>query len=423
MRRLPLFIFGFLIMSHASNVQAQGRATFQKVPFGKTSQGEEVDQCILTNKNGMVVKILTYGGIIQELHVPDREGKFADVCLGFSNLEGYLAGHPYFGCITGRVANRIAKGKFTLNGKEYSLEVNNGPNSLHGGKVGFDKKVWQFISQVDGPDYQGIKLKYVSKDGEENYPGTLTTFVSYYLTDDNQLKIEYEATTDQATPLNLTNHSYFNLTGGRENVLGHKLRLNCTQYTPTDDTMIPTGAIADVAGTPLDFFSREHTIGERIEQLYPTPAKGYDHNYLVLSSNDSAKLTEAAIEKLAAKAGAENSEVKNAREQLKKQQEQLQAMSKRHQADLRYCARVTEPQSGRVMHVLTTEPGVQLYTGNFLDGKLTGKNGVIYQQHAGFCLETQHYPDSINKPQFPTTVLNPGETYRQTTIYAFSISK
>ncbi|MBL8824256.1 MAG: galactose mutarotase [Planctomycetia bacterium] len=402
MHRLPILLTGLLMMSVTTPIQAQGRATFQKVPFGKTSTGEAVDQCILTNKNGMVVKILTYGGIIQELHVPDREGKFADVCLGFSNLEGYLAGHPYFGCITGRVANRIAKGKFTLNGKEYSLEVNNGPNSLHGGKVGFDKKVWQFLSQVDGPDYQGIKLKYVSKDGEENYPGTLTTLVSYYLTDDNQLKIEYEATTDQATPLNLTNHSYFNLTGGKENVLGHKLRLNSSQYTPTDETMIPTGKVDDVAGTPLDFFSKEHTIGERIEQLYSTPAKGYDHNYLVHSAKYSAKQGQAVIEK---------------------QDEQIQSMSKRHQADLRFCASVVEPQSGRVMHVLTTEPGVQLYTGNFLDGKLTGKNGVVYQQHAGFCLETQHYPDSINKPQFPTTVLNPGETYRQTTIYAFSTSK
>ena len=256
MRRLTslsLILVAAVAMSNPATSEAQGRATIQKKAFGKTSDGSAVDQFTLTNKNGMAVKIITYGGILSEVHVPDRDGKSADVVLGHDTLEGYLAGHPYFGCLTGRVANRVAKGKFTLNGKDYTLAVNNGPNSLHGGKEGFDKKVWQFLSEVSGPDYVGIKLRYVSKDGEEGYPGTLDSQVTYSLTDANEIKIEYLATTDQPTPINLTNHAYFNLTGAEEDITGHELMLNCDKFTPTDDTLIPTGDIKDVTGTPLDF--------------------------------------------------------------------------------------------------------------------------------------------------------------------------
>lgn len=411
-----------LLMSDTSSVAAQGRATFKKEPFGKTPDGTEVEQYTLTNKNGMVVKIITYGGIIREILVPDRDGKLGDVVLGFETLDGYLQGHPFFGCITGRVANRIAKGKFSLNGKDYSLEVNNGPNSLHGGKVGFDKKVWKVLAQVDGPDYQGIKLHYQSKDGEEGYPGTLDTTVTYTLNDSNDLKIEYSATTDQATPVNLTNHAYFNLSGGKTDVLGHQLKLNCYRYTVADDTLIPTGEIKEVTGSPLDFFTREHTLGERIKDLYETPAKGYDHNFLVMSFADMLKLGKEALAKKAKDLGVDHPDVVKGAKVLAEQETLLKRAPDVMNSKLKFTARVTDPASGRVMEMKTTEPGVQLYTGNFLDGK-PGKGGTTYGKHWGVCLEAQHYPNSINTPSFPTTVLKPGETYSQTTIYTFSTAK
>jgi aldose 1-epimerase len=371
----------------------------------------------------MVAKFINYGGIITELHVPDKNGKTADVVLGFDNLKSYLDGNPYFGCITGRVANRIAKGKFTLNGKDYSLHVNNGPNSLHGGKEGFDKKVWKVLATIDGTNYQGLKLHYQSKDGEEGYPGTLDVTVTYTLTDNNELKIDYAAHSDAATPVNLTNHAYFNLTGGSANVLGHKLSLNSYRFTPTDDTLIPTGELKEVSGTPLDFFTREHTLGERIKELYDTPAKGYDHNFVITTPAEFLKLGMEALQKKAKDLGESHPEVVAARKAMEERVAALKANPNLLKNPLNKCATVTDPASGRVMTMYTTEPAVQLYTGNFLDGKVTGKGNVKYDQHFGVCLEAQHYPNSVNTPSFPNTILKPGETYHQTTVYTFSVAK
>jgi aldose 1-epimerase len=349
------------------------RPSIDKKEFGKTADGQAVDLYTLTNANGVTAKIMTYGGIITELHVPDRDGKFEDVVLGFDNLKQYLAGHPFFGAIAGRVANRIAKGKFTLDGKEYSLFINNGPNSLHGGKVGFDKKVWK-AEPTEKADGVALKMTYTSPDGEEGYPGTLCTTVTYTLTNANELRIDYTATTDKPTILNLTNHSYFNLAGPKSgDILGHELWLNADKYTPADDTLIPTGKLESVKGTPLDF-KKPTPIGARIGELKNFPGGGYDHNFAINKGGEEYTMT----------------------------------------------ARVVEPKSGRMMEVFTTEPGVQLYTGNFLDGSLKGKGGVTYHKHQGFCLETQHFPDSIHHPEFPSTVLEPGRTYKQTTIYKFS---
>jgi aldose 1-epimerase len=422
---ISLVLVAAVVMSIPAMCQAQGRATIQKQPFGKTADGTAVDQFTLTNKNGMVVKIITYGGIITETHVPDRDGQRADVMLGHSTLEGYLAGHPYFGCLTGRVANRIAKGKFTLNGKEYTLAVNNGPNSLHGGKEGFDKKVWQFLSEVSGPDYLGIKLRYVSKDGEEGYPGTLDTIVTYSLTDADEIKIEYVATTDQPTPVNLTNHAYFNLTGGKEDISGHELMLNCDKFTPTDETLIPTGELKAVTGTPLDF-TKMTAIGARIKELYAGPGKGYDHN-LVLRTDPAAKVanekleqTRMALTELGTRLGKNHPDYKAAEQILAALEQRL---GQQGGPMLKLCAKVREPKSGRTMEMYTSEPGVQFYSGNFLDGKDKGKGGVVYQKHWGFCLEAQHFPDSVNKSSFPTTILKPGDTYRQTTVYKFGVER
>jgi aldose 1-epimerase len=349
------------------------KASVVKQDFGKTKDGTPVDLFVLTNANGVQAKITNYGGIVTELHVPDRDGKLGDVVLGFDNLPSYLAGHPFFGAIAGRVANRIAKGKFTLDGKEYKLAINNGPNSLHGGLQGFDKKVWK-AEPIETADAVGVKLSYLSKDGEEGYPGDLSVTVTYALTNQNELRIDYKATTDKATPVNLTNHSYFNLAGAKSggDVLGHELMLEADNFTPVDDTLIPTGEIKPVKGTPLDF-TMPHTIGERIAQI-PKSIGGYDHNFVL---NGGGK-------------------------------------------KLALAARVREPKTGRVLEAYTTEPGVQLYTGNFLDGSSKGKGGVAYNKHAGFCLETQHYPDSINQPKFPSVVLQPAKEYRTTTVYKFS---
>jgi aldose 1-epimerase len=369
---LAIFIFSEIVRSEGKGGD-KVQAGIEKMPFGKTADGTPVDLFILTNSQGMKVHLITLGGIITELHVPDRDGKLGDVVLGFDNLEDYLKGHPFFGAIVGRVANRIAKGKFTLDGKEYSLAVNNGPNALHGGLKGFDKVVWKAVPRED-VDNLSLALTYLSRDGEEGYPGNLSASVTYTLTNRNELKIDYSATTDKATPVNLSNHSYFNLAGpasGR--VLEHEVMFAADNYTPVDDTLIPTGEIKSVKGTPLDF-TKPATIGSRINELKGDPV-GYDHNLIVRKTGAS---------------------------------------------HLPMAARVTEPKTGRILEMYTSEPGFQFYTGNFLDGKLKGKKGIVYQQHQGFCLEAQHYPDSVNHPNFPSVILRPGKTYSQTTIYKFS---
>ena len=340
-----------------------------KEPYGHTPDGQAVDIYTLTNANGIEAQITTYGGIVAVLRTPDRTGKTADVVLGFDSLDGYLAGHPYFGALCGRFANRVAKGVFTIDGVEYSLATNDGENHLHGGLKGFDKAVWAAVP-AHRNDAVGLALTHVSPDGDEGYPGALSVAVTYWLTDADALRIEYQAETDGATCVNLTNHSYFNLAGaGEGNILAHQLQIDADGYTPVGPDLIPTGETAAVAGTALDFRTAR-AIGERIEQVAP----GYDHNFVLRGQS----------------------------------------------GDLARAARVYEPTSGRVMEVHTTEPGVQLYTGNFLDGTVAGKRGVAYEQHYAFCLETQHYPDSPNQPGFPSTVLRPGKTYRQVTQYAFS---
>ncbi|HVG37999.1 MAG TPA: aldose epimerase family protein [Pyrinomonadaceae bacterium] len=348
----------------------------KKESFGKTADGEAVDIYTLTNARNIEARIMTYGGIVVSLKTPDRNGKVEDVVLGFDNLDGYLKGHPFFGALVGRYANRIAKGRFTLNGVEYKLAQNNNGNSLHGGERGFDKRVWT-AKEVGGAEGPGLELTYVSKDGEEGYPGTLTSVVTYRLTDNDELRISYAATTDKDTVLNLTNHSYFNLAGpAGGDILKHELMLNADRFTPVDAGLIPTGELKSVKGTPFDF-TQPTAIGARIngtdQQL--VLGKGYDHNFVLNRSDDTS---------------------------------------------LVLAARATEPTSGRVLEVSTTQPGVQFYTGNFLDGKVVGKAGKSYQYRYGFCLETQHYPDSPNKPEFPSVVLKPGQQYKQTTVFKFS---
>ncbi|MSU20128.1 MAG: galactose mutarotase [Pedosphaera sp.] len=345
----------------------------EKAIFGKSSDGESVEIYTLINRSGVKAKVMTYGALLTELHVPDRNGTLADVVLGFDNLESYLKGHPHFGCTTGRFANRIANGKFTLNGKNFTLAVNNGPNHLHGGIKGIDKRVWK-AAQVEHAKGQAVRFSYVSSDGEEGYPGNLHIDVTYVLTDRDQLQIDYEAKTDKPTPVNLTNHSYFNLSGaGQGDILNHELEINASHYTPVDATSIPTGEISAVAGTVMDF-TKPARIGARFNQLTNHPT-GYDHNYVLNKSRAS---------------------------------------------DLTFAAGCYEPASGRVLRVLTTEPGIQLYTANYLDGSLSGKGGKVYHANSAFCLECQHFPDSVNQPGFPSVILNPGGTYTQTTVHEFS---
>ncbi len=342
--------------------------------FGTTPEGETVRIHTLTNSAGLEVRVITYGGIIVSLRTPDRDGNFDDIVLGFDSLEGYLAKHPYFGTLVGRYANRISNGRFTLDGVEYKLARNNGDNHIHGGIKGFDKVVWR-DRPLEDDNGVGIVLEYTSADGEEGYPGKLDVQVTYTLNGNNELVCDYRATTDRATPINLTQHSYFNLAGqGTGNVLRHILELNAAAFTPNDAELIPTGEIRPVEGTPFDFRT-EMPIGARInsqdEQIQL--GGGYDHNFVVNQTGEGPSLA----------------------------------------------ARVREPMSGRVMEVHTTEPGVQLYTGNFLDGTLTGKGGRVYQHRFGFCLETQHYPDSPNRPEFPSTILRPSETYESRTVFKF----
>ena len=374
-RSLSPLIFAMFLVLGVSAARAQ---KITKESFGKTAEGESVDLYTLTNRNGMEAKITNYGGIVTALTAPDRNNKYADIVLGFNDLDSYLKGHPYFGALIGRYGNRIAKGRFTLNGTEYKLAVNNGENHLHGGLKGFDKVVWtaKSIKTKLGP---ALLLTYLSKDMEEGYPGNLTVKVVYTLTNNNELRIDYTASSDKDTVTNLTHHSYFNLAGeGNGDILSHLLTLKATRFTPTDAGSIPTGELRNVQGTPFSFL-KATAIGDRINQSDQQLqfGSGYDHNWVVNGAMGT----------------------------------------------LRQAASVYESTSGRVMDVWTTEPGIQFYTGNFLDGTLTGKSGKVYQKRTGFCLETQHYPDSPNQPKFPTTTLRKGATYRSTTIYRFTSRK
>jgi aldose 1-epimerase len=367
-------------LSAVSATAAGCSPSISKAPFGSTG-GQAVDRYTLRNCKDMEVKILTYGGILQEVSVPDRKNRVGNVTLGFDNLADYVAKSPYFGCITGRYANRIALGTFTLDGVTYHLPINNPPNSLHGGTVGFDKHVWAATPFTTSKTV-GLVLEFTSPDGDQGYPGELTTKVTYTLTQQNEIVMDYEATTDAATIVNLTNHAYWNLQGeGTSDIYDHVLELDAPSYTPVDPTLIPTGAIDPVAGTPLDF-TKPTAIGDRIrngdEQL--VIGRGYDHNWVLDRPSPSDK-------------------------------------------SLILAARVKEPDSGRVLSIYTTEPGIQFYSGNFLDGTLVGTSGHMYRQGDGFALETQHYPDSPNHANFPSTVLRPGEVYKTQTIYQFSTKK
>ena len=372
--KIPRVLVAVLwLLTIALVVQAQAGITKQS--FGKTDAGENVDIYTLRNAHGVEARITNYGGIVVSLKVPDRNGKFDDVVLGFNDLDNYLKPGPYFGALIGRYGNRIAKGRFTLNGVEYKLAVNNGENHLHGGIKGFDKVIWagNELKMKTGP---ALVLDYISNDGEEGYPGNLTVRVIYTLTNNNELKIEYSATSDKDTVTNLTHHSYFNLAGeGNGDILNTRVTINANRFVPTDAGSIPLGELRRVSGTPFDFL-KAHAIGERINQDDEQIkfGSGYDHTWVI-----------------------------NGRPGV-----------------MRLAATAYEATSGRVMQVWTTEPGVQFYTGNFLDGTLTGKAGKLYPRRSGFCFETQHYPDSPNQPSFPTTTLKKGATYKSTTIYRFS---
>ena len=353
-------------------------ATVTRAPFGRTAEGIAVEAYTLTNPQGMQVRVITYGAILQAIRVPDRAGRVDDVALGHDDLQGYLTNAPYFGAIVGRYANRIAQGRFTLDGTTYRLATNNGPNHLHGGTKGFDKAVWQAEPFQQG-DTVGVRLSHTSPAGDEGYPGTLAARVTYSLTPASELVVDYMATTDQATPVNLSQHTYFNLGGvGGGDILRHILSIDADRYTPVDSTLIPTGELASVAGTPLDFRAAT-AIGARIEQPDPQlkRGRGYDHNF-VLNRTGSG---------------------------------------------LAHAAHVLEPTNGRTLDIFTTEPGLQFYSGNFLDGTITGKGGHAYQHRSGFCLETQHFPDSPNHLSFPSTILRPGAEYRSRTVFAFGVSR
>jgi len=376
--RRPLFFnlaFMFLCIGFTARIPSLakercGSMKIIKEKFGKTASGQNVDLITLTNGRDMTVKIATYGGIVTELWVPDRHGQAGDVVLGFDNLDRYLAGHPYFGALIGRYGNRIAKGTFTLDGATYTLAGNDHGNHLHGGTIGYDKVVWA-ASEVKSADGVGVELRYLSPDKEEGYPGNLNVVVTYRLTRSNELKIDYQATTDKATPVNLTHHSYFNLAGaGKGDILGHEAWFAADRYTVVDKQLIPTGEVRSVEGTPFDF-RKVKAIGRDIAQV----EGGYDHNWVL----------------------------------------------ERKQPGLMLAARFVEPVSGRVMEMWTTEPAMQFYTGNFLDGMIRGKGGLVYPLHGAFCLEAQHYPDSPNRPDFPSTILMPGQTYRQQTVYCFFV--
>jgi aldose 1-epimerase len=344
----------------------------RKEKFGETPDGETVNIFTIKNANGVELKVSEFGATLVSLKVPDKNGKFADIILGYDNLEGYINDASYLGVIAGRYANRIAKGKFTLDGKEYTLAQNDGENHLHGGVKGFGKRVWKG-EELKTNEGKGVKFSYLSVDGEEGYPGNLENTVEYILTDNNELKIVLRSKTDKATPVNLTNHAYFNLKGeGNGTILEHKLQLNAKEYTPVDDGLIPTGEIKSVVGTPLDF-TEFHTIGSRIGEIEEKFHGGYDHNFIIAERGDSLSMV----------------------------------------------CKVVEPESGRVMEIYATMPGFQFYSGNFLNG-FKGKGGKAYNQHYGFCIEPQFYPDSPNKPNFPSCILRPGEERKEVILYKFS---
>ena len=370
MSRFAPFLCLFIL---AAVSMAAEKASVDSIAWGKTASGEKVRLFTLKNAAGMEAKVTNYGGILVALSVPDKKGQLADVVLGFDTLEPYLGKHPHFGALTGRYANRIGGAKFKLNGQDVQVTANSGKNHIHGGVENFAKKVWK-ASDFHKDGSVGVEMRYTSPDGEEGFPGTLECLVTYTLKADNTLEIKYRATTDKATVVNLTNHSYFNLAGeGSGDVLGHEMMIAATEYTLTDDALIPTGEIASVVGTPLEF-NVPLKIGSRIGSDFKAlvQGKGYDHNYILRAGTG-----------------------------------------------LRLAAKVREPKSGRVMTVMTTEPGVQLYTGNHLKG-LAGKSGHVYEKRHGFCLETQHYPDSPNQPAFPPVVLHPGDVYQSTTSFQFS---
>lgn len=350
------------------NSPTSGAPTVSERPFGATQHGAKVSEFKLSNANGLAVSILTWGGILRTIEVPDRFGSTKDITLGFDTLPPYEERHPYFGTITGRVANRIARGRFSLDGRTYSLATNNGPNHLHGGIHGFDRAVWR-ASTKTSPGSASVILTHASPDGDEGYPGEVSAKVIYTLSDDNALRIDYSATTTKATPINLTSHGYFNLSGHASgDMLKQILQIAADRVVVVDETSIPTGDLARVEGTPFDFRT-PHAIGERMEEV----GIGYDHTYVLSGKPES----------------------------------------------LRLAATATDPESGRWLELYTTEPGVQLYTGNYLDGTQVGKGGIRYGKHAGFCLEAQHFPDSVNQPTFPSTILRPGEIYTQTTVMRF----
>lgn len=380
------FAVGIVFLQSCTSKKAENNQTtdsvtvnkIEKISFGKLPDGREVDQYILKNANGMEVKIMNYGGVITHWTAPDKEGKYEDIVLGFDSLVGYLTPPPYFGAIIGRYGNRIAKGKFTLDGKTYQLAKNNGENHLHGGVVGYDKVLWNAES-IEGAE-STLKLTYLSKDGEEGYPGNLNITVTYTLKNDNSLKMDYVATTDKATIINLTNHSYFNLSAAKKDVLDQEVTLNADRYLPVDEGLIPTGELRLVTGNAFDF-SKPTEIGKGINDVRDKQIKlggGYDHAWI---------------------------------------------LNKKEVNELSLAATVLEKTSGRKMEVMTTEPAIQFYTGNFLDGSLTGKGGVKYAKRFALCLESEHYPDSPNQSAFPSVILKPNEKYSTTTIYKFSVEK
>jgi aldose 1-epimerase len=370
-----LLVFGLVLLAFLTDAEASMK--IEKSDYGKTEVGKPVELYTLTNEQGVQVTITNWGATVVSAVVPDRTGRMADVLLGYDSAEGVLGDTAYMGSTVGRYGNRIAKGRFSLNGREYRLAQNNGENHLHGGLKGFNKKLWE-AREVKSSDSVGVAMRYLSADGEEGYPGNLDVTVTFKLDNQNQLHIEYEASTDKDTVVNLTNHAYFNLRGDAAgNILDHEVMLNADRFTPVDEGLIPTGELQQVAGTPFDFRQPEK-IGARINADHQQLVfgQGYDHNWVIRQSGD--------------------------------------------ESSTRLAARVHEPISGRVLEVLTTEPGIQFYTGNFLDGSIKGKKGVAYQQRYGFCLETQHFPDSPNQSNFPSTVLKPGQKYHTTTVYRFT---
>ena len=374
--RVYILLFGITTIFFQCTINNNKLERIKSEPFGKAPDGTPVELFTLKNLNGVTAQITNYGGIITTLNVPDKDGNFEDVVLGFYTLEEYIKKSPHFGCLVGRFGNRIAGGKFTLDGVEYQMAINNGPNHLHGGVVGFDKKVWtpEMLTEENG---SALKLTYLSPDGEENYPGNLNVEAVYRLNDDNELILTFIATTDKKTVLNLTHHSYFNLKGhGNGDILDHEIQFNSAEFVAIDSTSIPLGPLMNVSNTPFNFLQPK-PIGQDIEadDEQIRNGGGYDHSFVVDGYNEELKLA---------------------------------------------CT-VRERTSGRIMEVWTTEPAVQFYTGNFLDGSIKGKDGKVYNKRYGFCLEAQHYPDSPNHPEYPTTVLDPGEVYDQTTIYKFLV--